>query len=115
MSFSAFYLIIRFFYRVFEFIRHWYVDGFFAVVHKTLTALERLDRSFALKITLRNLFKPLYQDYNFLGYLLGFIFRTGRILIGGAIYLFIVLTGAAIYLAWAAAPIYLIVIFGRQS
>lgn len=85
-----------------------------AVVHQTLNILEVLDRRLALRITLRYLFKPLYQDYTILGYILGFVFRSGRILIASILYLIIVLAATAIYLAWAFIPI-IIIALGRQS
>ena len=115
MSFSLFYLVQKFFYRIFEFIRHWYIDGFLWFAHHTLNFLEGLDRFFALKVTLRYWFKPLYQDYSFLGYFLGFVFRTGRLLAGGIIYLIIVLIAAALYLAWAFLPFYVFTVLGKIS
>lgn len=108
MSFSLVYLLQRFFYRIYEFLRHWYVGSFLAVTHKTLNILEALDRRLALRITLRYLFRPLYQDYTVLGYILGFIFRSGRLILGSIIYLSIFIIAAAIYLAWAVAPFYII-------
>ena len=79
-GFSLFYLIKQFFFRIFSFLRHWYIDGFVFVWHKLLGALERLDRFFAIKITMRHWLEPLYQDKTVLGYILGFIFRTLRVL-----------------------------------
>ena len=107
MSFSLVYLVQRFFYRIYEFLRHWYVGGFLAVVRQTLNILENLDRRFAWKITLRHLFRPLYQDYTILGYILGFIFRIFRVAVASLIYLFVLIIATVIYLTWAAAPIYL--------
>ena len=108
MTLAPLYLIQRFFYRIFEFLRHWYVGGFLAAVHQTLNVLERLDRVLALKITLRYIFKPLYQDYSPLGYFLGFIFRGGRLLIGGLVYLVVILIATVLYIGWAAVPIFIV-------
>lgn len=108
MSFSLVYLIQRFFYRIIQFLRHWHIGGFLAITHWTLNILERLDRVLALRITLRFLFKPLYQDYTILGYLLGFIFRSSRILIAAFVYTLVIAVSVVIYLAWAAIPIYLV-------
>jgi|GEM_PF-199350 len=108
VSFSLIYLIQRFFYRIYEFMRHWYIGGFLKVVHRTLSFLEILDRRLALKITLRYLFRPLYQDYTVLGYILGFIFRSARVAIAGFVYLIVILIALAVYLAWAAFPAYLV-------
>lgn len=103
------YLFNRFFYRLGEFLRHWYRDGFFFFFHKLIGFLEYLDRYFALKITLRYLFQPLYQNYTFVGYILGFIFRGVRIAVAGVIYGLVVLAALVLYLLWAAIPIWILV------
>lgn len=108
MSFSLVYLVQRFFYRIYEFLRHWYIGGLSAVFHQTLSLLELLDRKFALKITVRYLFRPLYQDYTILGYILGFIFRSIRVIAASFLYFLIILLASAVYLVWAAIIPYLI-------
>ena len=108
MSFSLVYLVNRFFYRVYEFLRHWYRDGFLWFTRHTVNLLEGLDRFFALRVTFRDWFKPLYQDYSAIGYILGFIFRTGRLFFGGLFYLIIAAVSLLLYLIWAAIPIYIL-------
>ena len=98
------YLVQRFFYRLFDFFHHWYVDGSRSIGHSFVSALESADRSFAVKITLQHFFEPLYRDYTAIGRILGFFFRTGRIIIGAIVYLFITLFFAAVYVAWLAIP-----------
>ena len=89
----AVYLVNSFFYRLADFFRHWYAGGFFFFSHQLINFLERLDRFFALKINLRHLFRPLYQQYTFIGYVLGFIFRGIRIIVAGFIYGLVILIG----------------------
>ncbi|HPT40409.1 MAG TPA: hypothetical protein PLQ44_02295 [Candidatus Paceibacterota bacterium] len=107
-GFSLFYLIKQFFFRIFRFLRHWYIDSFVFIWHKFLGVLEKFDRIFAVKITMRHWLEPLYQDKTIIGYILGFIFRTLRVFLGGIIYLVISIIGIAIYLAWAFIPFYCI-------
>ncbi|MDP3052339.1 MAG: hypothetical protein Q8N22_00025 [bacterium] len=95
----------RFVYRIGEFLRHWYKDGFFFFFRRLINFLERLDRYFALRVTFRYLFQPLYQNYTFVGYVLGFIFRGVRLAAGGFIYLLIILAWFGLYLTWAAIPL----------
>ncbi len=76
---------------------------------RTVSLLERLDQKLAVKITARYFFKPLYQDYSVIGYTLGFIFRSIRLLTGGLVYLAIILAALAIYILWAGLPVYIIV------
>src|SRR3989344_8781183 len=94
--------------RVLDFFRHWYIDGFLKISDLALAALERLDRSFALRITAKNWLQPLYQDYSFIGYLWGFIFRTIRIFAGLAVYAFVLAAAIGLFLLWAALPIWVI-------
>lgn len=102
------YIINRFFYRFFEFWRHWYVTSFKVGGHIFISLLERLDQTIALRITLKNLFQPLYQDKSFIGYFLGFIFRTFRLFLGGIFYLILTTIALAVYLAWLAVPLLIV-------
>lgn len=67
---------------------------------------EELDKGFALKINFRNLFKPLYQDRNIIGYVLGFLFRGTRILLALAAYFTIFSITASLYVLWLLLPIF---------
>lgn len=102
------YLFNRLIFRVKEFFRHWYINSFFIWSDFTVSFLEKLDRFFAIRITWRYLFHPLYQDRNALGYILGFIFRTQRILAGIFVYFIIIAAMAGLYLIWLAFPAYVI-------
>ena len=104
MNFSLIYLVQRFFYRIFDFFHHWYVDGSRAFRHTFITTLAEIDKVMAIKITLRYFFQPLYKDYTVMGRILGVIFRTGRLLVGAVIYLMIVAVFLVIYLVWILIP-----------
>jgi len=108
MGISLIYLLNQAGYRVLEFFRHWYVGGFLTASHLSLNVLERFDRIFAFKITLKNLFQPLYQDYSVIGYLWGFVFRSFRLIAGSIVYGALVLISVTLYLIWVAIPIYII-------
>ncbi len=102
------YLANRSLYRVAIFFRHWYYDSFYLINRAALNILERLDRIFALKINLKLLFRPLYQDYTIPGYLLGFVLRSARVLAGGTIYFFIFIAAIGVYLVWAFIPVLIV-------
>jgi hypothetical protein len=104
MDFSVVYLARRFFYRFVDFFHHWYVDGSRAIARRFMGAITAADQSFAVAITLRHFFEPLYKDYSVIGRILGIVFRAGRVAIGGAFYLLIALVFALIYLIWIAIP-----------
>ncbi len=108
MTLAIFYLAQRFIYRIFEFLRHWYVKSVRIYLNYTINLLEKVDYYLAWEITLKNLFKPLYKDYSVIGYILGFFFRLFRLLISSLIYLFIFGIILVIYLAWVAFPVLLV-------
>jgi len=102
------YLFNRFIYRIKEFLRHWYIISFFIYVNFVVSVLENLDRFFAFKITLRFLFHPLYGDRSVIGYIFGFIFRFWRMIVGGLVYLIVILIAIALYIFWLVAPVYIV-------
>ena len=105
MDFSLVYLVERFFYRIFDFFHHWYDDGTRSFGRSFINTLTKVDQSIALKVTLRHFFEPLYKDYSIIGRIMGVIFRSARVVIGVAVYLFLLSLFLFIYLAWLATPI----------
>ncbi|KKQ21870.1 hypothetical protein A2999_01985 [Candidatus Wolfebacteria bacterium RIFCSPLOWO2_01_FULL_38_11] len=99
------YLFNRFFFRIKEFFRHWYIKSFFFYTHAVISFFEKLDRFFALKITFRFLFQPLYADRSAIGYILGFIFRSIRIIIASFVYLAVFFIAIIVYVFWMLIPI----------
>jgi hypothetical protein len=104
MDFAPVYLIQRFFYRIVDFFHHWYIDGTRAIANKFIVTLEAADQAFAIKITARHFFEPLYKDYSIIGRIMGVIFRTGRILVGAIVFILIAIGFAAVFLVWLAIP-----------
>src|SRR5258708_1824788 len=113
MDFAPAYLLQRFFYRFLDSFHHWYVDGSRAIAHKFIETLENVDRTVALKITVRYFFQPLYRDYSIIGRILGIIFRSGRVVIGVVFYLFITAIFLALYLIWLAVPVIILYYVAR--
>jgi len=99
------YLLHRFGYRIVMFFSRWYVGSLRVIMRSAVNTLESLDRVFALQVTVRNLFQPLYQDHTVVGHLFGFLFRAGRIAIGGSMYLLLIIIAAIAYLLWAMIPV----------
>lgn len=106
MSFSLTYLAHRLAYRVWHFVYDWYVGGARVIGGRVIGILEAMDRGWAFRITLKNLFKPMYGDHSFIGGVLGFFFRCGRLIISGSLYAVVILIGVCVYAAWALIPIY---------
>lgn len=68
--------------------------------------LTGLDGTFAVILTVRHLFEPLYQDRTFIGYILGFIFRVLRVALGLLIYLIVVAVALVLYISWSLVPVF---------
>lgn len=105
---ALFYIVERFFRRIFEFFRHWYVKSGRLYSNFVLNQLERLDYYLAWKITAQHLFEPLYKDYSVIGYALGFPLRLIRLAAASAVYVVVFCFAIGAYLLWLACPIYLI-------
>lgn len=98
------YLGKEFLRRVFEFLEHWYWGSFHFVGGRLIDLLRQWDRFFALKITARHWLEPLYQDRTVIGYILGPIFRTGRIILALIVYLITIFFVALLYFIWLIIP-----------
>lgn len=105
---SVLYLATRFLNRLIQFLYDWYAGSFLSLAHRALAVFLYLDRSLALRVTLGHMFEPLYQDRSVAGHILGFIFRTIRVILALAIYFVIAVIFVAVYVLWAAIPVALI-------
>lgn len=103
------YLLRRFVFRIKVFLEHWYVKSARLYFNFIVNQLERIDRFFAWRITLRNLFQPLYGDYSVIGYVLGFVIRVIRLGFGGVAYLVIFVFVIGAYLVWLLIPPFLVI------
>ena len=109
MDFSFVYIAQRAVYRIGDFFHHWYVDGSRRFIHAYISKLEDLDKGFAFRVTIKHFFEPLYKDYSLVGRILGVVFRTGRVAIGGCVYLVFSIIFGVVYLAWLLIPATLVV------
>jgi len=107
-SISLVYILTHLGLRIFDFFRHWYWHGFLKSANWFFNILERLDRYFAVRISIRFLFKPLYQDYSWIGYMWGFVFRAIRIVAGFIFYIVLMAIALAMFLVWAAIPLFVV-------
>jgi len=117
MDFAPIYLLQRFMYRIWDFFHHWYIDGSRVMGNWFMATLAATDQAFAIKITLRYFFQPLYKDFSVIGRIMGVVFRTGRIIVGGIAYLLIAAAFGIAYVVWLAIPVALlwIIIIGTKN
>lgn len=86
-------------------LRYWYLQSLGQAYHSFLGALGFFESQLALRATLQNLTKPIFQDYTFQGRIVGVGLRLARLFLGLLIYLVIALLYIASYLLWLAFPI----------
>jgi hypothetical protein len=107
MNFSVAYLMHRALYRVYRFFYDWFIRSFLFTWKAFRAYIRSFEDVLAVRIQLRNLFQPLYQDYTVLGYVLGFIFRVMRVFMGVILYPIFLGVAVALYLIWVAIPFYI--------
>ena len=105
---SIVYILNRYLFRIYYFLYHWYVRGFRKIANWAINFLEKLDYSFALRINLKNIFQPLFQDYSIAGHVLGFISRGIRIIVASIVYAVFMVFSLMLYLTWATIPVFAI-------
>jgi len=105
MDFSPVYLLARLGFRLVDFFHHWYIDGSRWFGRVFMGTLAAADRTFAVKITLQHFFEPLYKDYSVIGRIMGVVFRSFRVVIGGVAYLILAFFFALAYGIWLAIPV----------
>lgn len=104
----AIYLAKTFVFRIGMFFRHWYIDGFLAIYGAWLLFLRMCERQLAIRINIRFLFQPLYQERNIVGYVLGFLYRSVKVLLGGILYVVTGIIACGVFIVWAVFPLVLI-------
>ena len=102
------YLAKTFMFRIAMFFKHWYYDAFFAVYGTWLRFVRAGERRFAIRVNLHFLFRPLYQEYNIVGYVLGFVYRFGKTVFGMLLYTCVAVLAAGCYILWVMLPVVLI-------
>mgnify|MGYP001604042776 CR=1 FL=1 len=104
MSSALGYLAQRFFHNIWVFLYDWLVGGFWAILRMTKGIILGLDRHLAFVITLRHFFEPIFGDFELLGRILGFFFRTLRVMVALLVYSLVVLFAVIAYSLWLLLP-----------
>lgn len=102
------YLFKTFIFRIWMFIRRWYIRGFLFFYGMWLGLVRASERRLAIRINVRFLFQPLYQERNIFGYVLGFLYRFFKIVLGGVWYIASAFCAVLLYVLWAAIPLMLV-------
>lgn len=90
------------------FVRNWYEGGAFFFEEHLFSTLTQLDRTLALRVTLRYFFTPLYNDRTVIGYILGVIFRSMRVAMASVVYFVLIALYVVLAFVWFAVPPFII-------
>lgn len=88
---------------------HWYWHGALFAYGTVRKMLRWLDHVFGLRVNARFLFHPLYQERNVTGYLLGFIFRSLRLILGVLVGAVLCVCAVVVFVLWVGIPVYILV------
>jgi hypothetical protein len=91
-----------------EFLKFWYLEIPWHFWNLYISRISYLERSYAVRITLENLFVPLWQDYTLVGRLISFPIRVFKIFVGILVYILFTLISFAIFILIEIFPIILI-------
>lgn len=86
----------------------WYSRGFFNLLLGVKNFLADKEKSLALLIWLKNIFKPMYAQHDFAGMLISFFMRSVQIFFRSLIMIFWLILCLAVIAAWLALPIFVI-------
>ena len=87
----------------------WYLKSPLWAYSLYLRTLRELEISIGVRDMIRNLRRPLFQDYTLQGRIIGLIIRLFRILLGMLLYAGIAVLYLAGYALWLALPILCVV------
>ncbi len=86
----------------------WYSVGFFRHLKAVFNFWRNQEKALGFSIWLKNLFVPMYGQYDWLGRLISFCVRLVQIIFRGAILLLLALVLAAWLVAWLLLPVFMV-------
>jgi len=88
-----------------QIVQYWYLTSPSRFLNATTHAIHMLDGKLAVRDTLRNINKPLFQDYTTQGRIIGFFLRLARVAAALLVYAVVVSAYAAVFVFWIIFPL----------
>ena len=82
----------------------WYTRGVLRMGKFCLNALLYIERLFGLTIKLKNIYRPMFQDYTFMGFVLGIVIRIVVLLFTGSLFVISLVVMTASFIAYLILP-----------
>ena len=86
----------------------WYGKGFFIFALKMLNFIKNQEKSLALFIWIKNIFKPMYGQSDLQGILVSIFIRIIQIIFRSIVMLFVILIALILIIIWLILPILVI-------
>ena len=86
----------------------WYSRGLLNLAIGLKNFLSDKQKSLALFVWLKNIFKPMYAQYDFAGHLISFVVRLVQIIVRGIAMLFWLVFALAVFIFWLLFPVLVI-------
>jgi len=92
----------------------WYSAGALRAARYSAGVVAGAARSFGVRVWLKNLFRPMYGQYDLAGRILSFFMRLVMIVYYSVVLLVLTVVMAALFLLWLAIPAVVVCGFGIQ-
>ena len=97
--------IFAFFKEILYFPVWWYTAGSLSLVKGLFGFLKNKAKYFALVVWVKNIFKPIYSRYDFVGIIISFFIRSFQIIFRATIMLGLIFLSCGVFLLWLAIPV----------
>lgn len=89
---------------IFNFFYVWYVQGSKDFWNKEAAFLKEVEHDVGFIVHIKNIAVPLFGDYDFMGRIIGFVFRIGFIIFGFLVTAASIVFLMCLYLVWIIVP-----------
>lgn len=83
----------------------WYSGGFLAALRSLKNFLADKEKSLALSVWIKNIFRPMYGQHDWAGVLISFVVRFFQIIARSLVLLFWTLLSLVVLACWLVAPV----------
>ena len=104
----SYYIIIS----IFDFLKEilyfpiwWYTKGSLNIIKFLFNFLKNIGKYFALCTWIKNIFKPMYSQYDIAGLIISFFIRSFQIIFRSVVMLFLFILSCGVFLIWLAIPV----------
>ncbi|HAY12725.1 MAG: hypothetical protein US83_C0004G0115 [Candidatus Falkowbacteria bacterium GW2011_GWC2_38_22] len=86
----------------------WYTRGLFNVVNAQINFIKDRQKSLALLVWIKNIFKPMYGQYDWQGMLISIFMRLVQIVFRSIFLFFWMIIAVVVVLAWVVLPVFVL-------